>query len=76
MKHQILNAKDLGQILQQARKAQNLTQEDVAGLTGTGRRFISELENGKETSQIGKVILVLGALGVALIASSKWRGYE
>ena len=45
--------------------------------SSTGIRFISDLENGKETCQIGKVLLVLRTLGLlpeeanrALIAKS------
>lgn len=72
MDHQIPNAKELGLIVRDARKQQGLTQEDLAGLTGTGRRFISDLEQGKETAELGKVLLVLAALGLALYVQSKW----
>ena len=69
----ITNLKNLGQTVQEARKAQGLTQDDLAGMTGTGRRFISELEKGKETAQIGKVLLVLSTLGVGLYTLNKWK---
>lgn len=72
MDQQIPNAKELGLIVRDSRKQQGLTQEDLAGLTGTGRRFISDLEQGKETAELGKVLLVLAALGLALYAQSKW----
>lgn len=52
---------------------QDLTQEDLAGITLTGRRFIVDLENGKETAEIGKVLQVLNALGIALTASATWK---
>lgn len=73
METQIPDARDLGKIIRKARKSQGLTQEELAGMTGTGRRFISEVENGKETIQIGKLLLVLAALGIALYALSKWK---
>lgn len=72
MDHQIQNTKELGMIVRDARKQQGLTQEDLAGLTGTGRRFISDLEQGKETAELGKVLAVLASLGLALFAQSKW----
>lgn len=72
MDHQIQNTKELGLIIRDARKQQGLTQEDLAGLTGTGRRFISDLEQGKETAELGKVLAVLASLGFALFAQSKW----
>ena len=64
---------DLGKIVQAARKAQKLSQDDLAGLTGTGRRFISELERGKETAHLGKSLHVLRSLGISVIASHQWE---
>lgn len=72
MEKRVTSAHELGNIVRLARKAQGLTQEDLAGMTGTGRRFISDLEKGKETVQIGKVLQVLGSLGVAVYLSHKW----
>ncbi len=69
----ISNAKDLGRMVREARKIQGLNQDDLAGMTGVGRRFIGDLENGKETSQLGKVLHVLSALGIALSATQKWK---
>jgi y4mF family transcriptional regulator len=64
---------ELGKWVREIRKAQGLTQEDVAGITGTGRRFISDLESGKPTIQLGKVLLVLNAIGAALTVSTQWK---
>ena len=38
-------------------------QADAAGLCNVGIRFMSELENGKPTLQVGKVLHVLEAFG-------------
>lgn len=73
METSIRTAKDLGKVVRDMRKSQKLTQDDLAGLTGTGRRFISDLENGKETAQIGKVFHVLSALGAFLSVTKKWK---
>jgi y4mF family transcriptional regulator len=73
MEKNIPDVEDLGRVVRDARKEQGLTQEDLAGLTGVGRRFVSDLESGKDTAQIGKVLLVLGALGVGLYVLSKWK---
>ena len=73
MDTKIKNAEDLGRIVQQeARKAQKLSQDDLAGMAGTGRRFIVDLEKGKETVQFGKVLRVLATLGVSVAAIRKW----
>lgn len=57
----------VGSAVRKARKAKGLTQEDLALASGTGLRFISELEGGKETCQLGKVLNVLNALAINLM---------
>ena len=41
-----------------------MTQEDLALTSGTGVRFIVDLEKGKPTCEIGKVLDVLRTLGI------------
>ena len=55
---------DIGQIVRTARKNMGATQRDLAMTSGTGMRFIVELEQGKATCQLGKVLTVLNTLGV------------
>lgn len=43
-----------------------LRQDELAAASGVGLRFIVELERGKATAQIGKVLTVLAALGCEL----------
>jgi y4mF family transcriptional regulator len=62
----ITDTKTLGKIIRNTRKAQNLTQADLAFAANVGVRFIVNLENGKETTQIGKVIKVCSALGITI----------
>lgn len=56
----------LGQLVRDTRKQQKLTQEQLAGTTGVGLRFLRELEHGKESCQIGKVLQVLAMLGISV----------
>ncbi len=55
-----------------------VTQKDLAMTCGTGLRFLIELERGKPTCQIGKVLQVLQALGLQLqlksLSGSDGRG--
>ena len=60
----ISSAVELGQLIRQTRQVSGLTQQDLADVAETGRRFIIELEAGKATSQIGKVFSVLACLGL------------
>lgn len=62
------NTKELGEIIKKTRKTQGLTQSDLAGASGTGVRFIVDLEKGKQTSEIEKVLLVVSMLGIKLEA--------
>ena len=53
----------LGSAVKNARKNANLTQAELAFAAGVGVRFIGELEGGKPTAQLGKIMQVLAALG-------------
>ncbi len=70
----IKTASELGQIMRAFRKSQHLTLEKVSGLSGLGMRFLSELERGKETAEIGKALEVLNKLGLEVIIQP--RGYR
>ena len=70
----ISSAEDMGGIIKQTRKAMGVTQKDLALTCGTGLRFIIELERGKETCQLGKVLIVLQTLGIKLTLSSSISG--
>jgi len=48
-----------------------MNQADLALVSGTGVRFISDLENGKETCELGKTLNVLANLGISLKLVSK-----
>ena len=67
----ISNPKDLGQLIRRRRKEGELTLKDAAGLAGVGVRFLSELERGKSTLQIGLVIQVLQLFGLELYVHPK-----
>lgn len=57
---------NLATLIKTKRKEQKLTQPQLAGLCNVGVRFIVDLEAGKETCQIGKVLHVLDMLGINL----------
>lgn len=62
---------DLGALVRATRKALGVDQQYVADIAGVGRRFVSELENGKPTLEIGKVLAVTAALGIDLFAMKR-----
>ena len=59
-------AKDIGEIVRKARKSLGVTQKALALTSGTGLRFVIDLEKGKETCQLGKVLTVLNTLGIGI----------
>jgi y4mF family transcriptional regulator len=64
----------IGTIIRQTRKKIGVTQKDLALTSGTGLRFIIDLEKGKSTCQIGKVLIVLQTLGIKLDIIQPNRG--
>lgn len=58
-----MDSSTLGQIVRRERKAQKLKQAELAAVSGVGIRFIVDLEAGKPTVQLGKVLQVISTLG-------------
>lgn len=58
--------KYLGTAIRDTRKQKKMTQADLAAITGTSIKFISDVERGKETAQIDKVLTLARALGLYL----------
>ena len=71
-KTKLSNSEAVGKRIRELRREQGLTQAQLAGLANTGIRFVGELENGKETCHIGKMMRVLSALGVAMYIHSPY----
>jgi len=65
------NAKEIGQLVRETRKKLGVTQRNLALTSGTGLRFIIELEQGKPTCQLEKVLTVLKTLGLKLTIEAK-----
>lgn len=57
----------LGLAIEAERKRRRLTQTQLADLTNTSINFVSQVERGKKTAQIGKVIDILQILGLQLV---------
>lgn len=68
---QIATSKDIGSLIRTERKRQGLTQTELAGLCGIGLTFLSNLENGKQTAELGKALNVLTMLGIDLFAERR-----
>ena len=71
MIHKIYDTKELGSLIREARKSQNLTQTQLSSVCGVGVRFISEVEKGKVSSQIGKILVVIKMLGLEVAVAKR-----
>jgi HTH-type transcriptional regulator/antitoxin HipB len=65
---------DIGKIVRIKRKTDGLTLVDAAALCNVGYRFFSNIENGKPTAHIGKILQVLSCLGLEVaILPRGWK---
>ena len=61
----------LGTVIRERRKQLALTQLDLAGLSNSGNRFIVEVENGKPSVRLQKVLDLVDLLGLELVVRAK-----
>jgi y4mF family transcriptional regulator len=67
----IRSSVELGVVIREQRKRLALKQLDLAGLGNTGNRFIVDLENGKPTVQLQKVLDLMDLLGLEVVVRTK-----
>lgn len=67
----IRSSVELGAVVREQRKRLALKQLDLAGLGNTGNRFIVDLENGKPTVQLQKVLDLMDLLGLEVVVRTK-----
>lgn len=60
------SAELLGEIVRMTRRKQKLTQGELARRAGVGTAFLYELESGKPTVRLDKVLAVLDALDLCM----------
>ena len=70
MKTELTNASQLAEIVRRERKRQKVSQIRLSQLADVGIRFVRDLEDGKETVRLDKVLAVLETLGIAVELSS------
>jgi transcriptional regulator with XRE-family HTH domain len=59
-------ARTFGSLIRSRRRSLDMSQDQVALVTGVGRRFLIDLEAGKPSCQLGRSLLVAEALGLEL----------
>ena len=64
------NAVMFGSFIKQRRKKMGYTQKYISEVSGISTSFISDLENGKATIELGKAIYLANLLGLDLESAS------
>ena len=60
----INNTKAFGEMIRKQRKKLGYTQKYICEVSGISASYISDLENGKATAELGKAIYLANLLGV------------
>jgi HTH-type transcriptional regulator/antitoxin HipB len=60
------SARDFGAAVREKRKGLGWTQTELAARSGTGERFIVELESGKPSCQLEKALIVARTVGIEI----------
>ncbi|HUZ10280.1 MAG TPA: helix-turn-helix domain-containing protein [Acidimicrobiales bacterium] len=64
--YRIYTPESLGAAIRHYRKQAGLSQAELAELAGLNRTYLSNLESGKETEQVRRILRVLRQLGVRM----------
>lgn len=67
----IINTESIGKVIRERRKKLGYTQGFIADFTGLSVSFISDVERGKSTAEIGKIIMLMNTLGLDIIVESR-----
>jgi HTH-type transcriptional regulator/antitoxin HipB len=62
----IARPEDIGALIRNYRAEQGLSQAELAARLQTTQKWISHIENGKPTAQLGPVLRALNELGLTL----------
>jgi transcriptional regulator with XRE-family HTH domain len=67
----VSSTEDFGRLLRKRRKELGYTQRYLSEFTGFSISFISDLENGKPTSELGKAIYLTNMLGIDISLNTR-----
>ena len=62
MTQPVRSARQLGVLIREERRRRGMTQQQLAGRSGTGQKTISQIENGNEGASLETVFHLLGVL--------------
>lgn len=74
----VRSVSDLGLALRATRKGSKVRLDDLADIAGVSKQFVSDVEHGKQTVQLGLALRLLAEMGLYLTvdipagAESEW----
>lgn len=71
MKRRITDAASLGTLIKERRRMLGINQAELAASCNCSAAFLSALENGKETAEVGRALRILSTLGLDLWAQER-----
>ena len=60
------SVEELGLVIRAARRSSKVRLDDLAAMAGVSKQFVSDVEHGKSTVQLGLVLKLLAELGIPL----------
>lgn len=63
----VYSAKSLGAAIGHYRRGLGLSQAELAERSGLNRTYLSDLERGRETEQVRRILRLLNQLGVRMV---------
>ena len=67
----VKDATDLGSVIRLQRKQLGLTQQELADACGCSIMYLSNLERGKETAELGIALRIVNLLGLDMTLSER-----
>ena len=62
---------DIGSVIRNERKDRGMSQRELASFAGVSRKWLSDVENGKDTAEVGLVLMVLRKLRIDLLVAER-----
>lgn len=69
---QVFLASDMGRLLRARRKNLGYTQEQIAAMMGCSPRLVGEMERGRGTVGIQKMLDYANGLGIDVVLEGRW----
>jgi len=74
MQHLVRTSKNIGHAIRQARKEKNLTQKDLASLSGVWQETISKIETGSSGTKLETIFDLIAALDLEITVRERSKG--